>query len=111
MSYYQTKTILTVWAKAKEADGYDSSIWRKDFAGAWIRRDSYGLRNEYGWVIGKKVPASENGTDELSNIEAMHWKNCEAKADNYPNFFSVLSSHGDENIENKQAWVIQTEDR
>lgn len=32
---------LKVWAKAKEVPGYNSNIYRKDFAGAWIKYEDY----------------------------------------------------------------------
>ena len=38
------KTILQVWEKAKTVEGRNPDIWRQDFAGAWIRKDSYGQR-------------------------------------------------------------------
>lgn len=110
MSYYQRKTILTVWDNAKKSEGNDSSIWRKDFAGAWIRRDCYGMKNEYGWEIGKVVPSSHNGTDEMSNLQAMHWRNNEVKGDSFPTFISEISSEGSENVEQVHNWVIKIDD-
>lgn len=37
-------TLLHIWEKAISVPGYDPNIWRKDFAGAWIRKDSYQFR-------------------------------------------------------------------
>ncbi|MCQ2217143.1 MAG: hypothetical protein MJZ33_01505 [Paludibacteraceae bacterium] len=45
MAYFPDQVINAVWNKATAVDGYDSNIWRKDFA--WIRRDHYGIR----WFI------------------------------------------------------------
>ena len=39
MPFYGDKTIEAIWQSAKPVEGYNPNIWRKDFAGAWIRRD------------------------------------------------------------------------
>ena len=54
MPFYGDKTIEAIWQSAKPVEGYNPNIWRKDFAGAWIRRDFYGLRHKYGWKIDQK---------------------------------------------------------
>lgn len=48
MANVSTYMVLHVWEKASSVAGYDPDIWRKDFAGAWIRKDSYGLHTNYG---------------------------------------------------------------
>lgn len=40
-----------VWQKAVVVNNRNPDIWRKDFAGAWIRYDQYGINSRYGWVI------------------------------------------------------------
>ena len=47
MANVSTYMVLHVWEKASSVAGYDPDIWRKDFAGAWIRKDSYGLNTKY----------------------------------------------------------------
>ena len=37
-----------VWQKAVVVNNRNPDIWRKDFAGAWIRYDQYGINSRYG---------------------------------------------------------------
>lgn len=57
--------LYQVWNKAKVITGFDPDIWRKDFAGAWIRRDAFGKQGKYGWVIDHLKPKSIGGTDDF----------------------------------------------
>ena len=43
MANFSDYIVSAVWNKADAIDGYDMNMWRKDFAGAWIRRNHYGL--------------------------------------------------------------------
>ena len=67
--------IQEIWNKAAEVSGYDSSRWRKHFAGAWIHRDQYGLPTEFGWDIFHLIPASKGGTNDIDNLLPIHRKN------------------------------------
>ena len=60
--------VLRVWEHAQKIEGYDPSIWRKDFAGAWIRRDSYNSQSKYGWTIEKMVPIEYGGKSQVSCV-------------------------------------------
>ena len=70
-----------VWEKAKLIQGLDSDVWRCDSYGNKIRRDSYGTQGEYGWEIDHKHPKSKGGSDELSNLQPLHWEKNREKAD------------------------------
>lgn len=98
--------LYRVWNKAKAITGFDPDIWRKDFAGAWIRRDAFGKQGKYGWVIDHLKPKSIGGTDDLDNLNALHWMNNEEKGISYPEFCTSLSSDGNRNIESKKKWQI-----
>lgn len=106
MNIYSNEKILAVWNKAVEVTGYDSRIWRKDFAGAWIRYDHFGMKDTYGWQIDHRRPLSEGGTDELTNWLPMQWENNLEKSDDYPYFSTKITSRGNENIEERQSWQI-----
>lgn len=67
MANVSTYMVLHVWEKASSVAGYDPDIWRKDFAGAWIRKDSYGLHTKYGWEVDHLQPLSKGGTNDLGN--------------------------------------------
>ncbi len=98
--------IEIIWEKANEVSGYDKNKWRQDFAGAWIQRNQYGIRSEYGWEIDHLVPRSLGGSDEPSNLIPIHWRNNNSKSDHYPVFTSIVSSDGNKNIDKMQSWKI-----
>lgn len=100
-------TILRVWKNATKVEGYNPDIWRKDFAGAWIRRDSYGKHTQYGWVISFLIPLSKGGTQTLDNLTALHWKNDETKSTDYPEFTTIISSDSNHNINKVKRWTFK----
>jgi hypothetical protein len=54
MPYLSKSIIDQIWLKATAVDGFNSDKWRKDFAGAWIQRDQFGLSGlqaPFGWAI------------------------------------------------------------
>mgnify|MGYP005834592129 CR=1 FL=1 len=95
-----------VWEKAEKVEGYNPQIWRKDFAGAWIRRQDFGLRTMYGWGIGFICPSSRGGNSEDGNLIPIHWKNKMSKSEDYPTFKSCVTSYGSRNIYSFKEWTI-----
>jgi hypothetical protein len=84
-------TIDSVWRKAQEVQNYDANVWRKDRCGAWINRAAYGsTQSKYGWEIDHAMPVSRGGTDELVNLQPLHWRNNRGKGDNYPTWYCAL---------------------
>lgn len=104
MPMYSEKIIQQVWEMAQTVDGNNPNIWRKDIAGAWIRRDQYGMRNTYGWEIDHKRPRSLGGSDNVDNLLPLHWRNNNAKGDRYPTFVTCMSSDGIQNVEIRKSW-------
>ncbi|WP_287621133.1 HNH endonuclease [Parabacteroides sp.] len=107
MARFSEQIIDAVWQSSKTEEGYNPDIWRKDFTSAWIRRDLYGMSHEFGWEIDHLKPISKGGTDELSNLQALHWQNNRRKGDDYPKFYTALASQENKNIEKVQSWKVE----
>lgn len=74
-----------VWKKGTPIDGYSADIWRRDICGSAMKYSDHGDRNsEYGWEIDHIKPVSKYPSDDLSNLQPLHWRNNAAKADQYP---------------------------
>lgn len=107
MANFTEEQIEQVWQKAKIVANNNPNVFRQDYAGAWIRRDQYGNRNaKYGWEIDHCIPESQGGTDNLSNLYPLHWRNNASKGNNYPSWQTILSSVGNKNVEETIGWHI-----
>ncbi len=99
-------TIQKVWDRAVIVSGYDAAKYRKDVAGAWIQRDKYGdVSNDLGlgWEVDHRRPVTKGGTDDLSNLRPLHWKNNRSKGDDYPEWKSAVSSEDNKNVYKTQG--------
>jgi hypothetical protein len=74
--------INAVWEKAKKEFGF--YFYKKDGCSAIIAKHEYGQRSKYGWEIDHIIPVSMGGTDDLENLQALHWENNSSKGENYP---------------------------
>lgn len=107
MAIYSGQLRDLVWRKGTVVPGYDPAKWRQDFAGAWMYYDAYGTIGEYGWEIDHIRPLSQGGEDSIINLIPIQWRNNMVKANSYPKFKSVVTSHGEHNIEKERTWEIQ----
>ena len=98
-----------IWLTAHKEPGYDPSKWRKDFAGAWIRYDLYGIHQKYGWEIDHIVPRSHGGADTIDNLQPIHWQNNQMKGNNTPEFKTIITSEGNINIEKEKQWKLSSQ--
>ena len=104
---YTQDQIDEIWKKAQIQANNNPEIFRKDYAGAWIRKEDFGNRDsQFGWEIDHLKPISKGGTHDSENLYPLHWKNNVTKGDNYPEWESIITSQGIENIEKKQKWYI-----
>ncbi|KAA6329186.1 hypothetical protein EZS27_021982 [termite gut metagenome] len=113
--YTTEETQKKVWEKGTVIEGFDPYIWRKDFAGAWIRKDLYGTTDDYGWNVTAFQPYRLGGTSSEDNLIPIHWKNEVEKGDNYRIFRTSISNNGKIvngkievgcNVEYGQIWEI-----
>ena len=84
--------IAAVWAKGRPVPGYDPAQYRKDSCRAWMRRASYGTTTEYGWEVDHILPTAQGGTDDISNLQPLHWRNNRRKGDDFPHWSCAVGS-------------------
>ncbi len=99
------------WESARLIDTYRAHVlnpkvqgspdeFRLDDNGAIIQWSQFGEQSEYGWTIDHRLPISKGGTDDIRNLDALHWKNNEAKADNFPTYAVAICTNGSSLFEN-----------
>jgi hypothetical protein len=67
---------VAAWNRATPVLGYDPTQVRRDDFGWYIVWNDYGKRDSnYGWEIDHHVPTVLGGSDGLSNLRALHWRN------------------------------------
>lgn len=79
---FPEQVVSEVWQKARSEFGF--TYFRRDVCGTTIAQVEYGKQTRYGWEIDHIVPVSRGGTDDMENLQPLHWENNRAKGDNYP---------------------------
>ena len=82
--------VESVWQKGQIQAGYNPNVYRTDQCGAWMNRFAYGTTGDDGWEIDHMRPVSQGGSDELGNLQPLHWKNNRGKGDAYPNWYCTV---------------------
>lgn len=97
---YRPEIIELIWQKAIVVDGYDATLYRQDFSGAWIARYAHNDRDSVlGWEIDHIYPKSKGGDNHWVNLRPINWKNNLAKGDDYPYYVSAVVAEDNKNIE------------
>ena len=68
------KKLDKVWGKAATVPGKSPKLYRKDVHGNVIYKPSYGKKSSMGWEVDHKNPRSKGGTDNVRNLDTVHWK-------------------------------------
>lgn len=89
-SQFSLDTIDAVWEKAKVLAPVTG--FAKDGCGAVIQRSKHGLTEKWGWEIDHIKPVSMGGTDDLSNLQPLHWENNRHKGDDWPEWKCTVRS-------------------
>lgn len=102
-------TIEYVWNQGRIVEDYDSSLFRKDAAGAWISRSEYGNRDsKFGWEIDHIYPTALGGDNDELNLRPMQWENNVSKGDNYPDYVAVVVAEGNQNVDKQSSRTINS---
>lgn len=81
---FDRETIEAVWLKGKPEGHYAG--FRKDVCNASMHLSEFGTKNQRGWEIDHIKPVCTGGTDDLENLQPLHWENNRHKADNWPDW-------------------------
>jgi len=76
---FDSATIDLVWDKAFSEWGF--YFFRKDIYSYSMAKQDFGKKTKYGWEIDHIIPVSRGGTDDLSNLQPLHWKNNRRKGE------------------------------
>jgi len=87
---FKTSIIEAVWEKAHAVVGSNPDKFRKDACGALMVKSSFGQNSQFGWEVDHILPISKGGKDDPQNLQPLHWKNNEGKADDHPNWICTI---------------------
>lgn len=84
---FSQRIVDEVWNKAQRTSTPGVA---RDACNATIMRTSYGTTSQFGWEVDHIVPVSQGGTDDLSNLQPLHWRNNRRKGDSRDTLSSCI---------------------
>jgi len=89
---FDEQTVEAVWNKGGVIPGYHPDYFRRDACGAAMLKTAYGIMGDFGWEIDHIRPVAKDGTDDLDNLQPMHWRNNRKKGDDSPHWACAVIS-------------------
>jgi len=103
--------IENIWNKGFIIPNYNKNLYRKDYAGALMFRNSFVNNFEtidnpkgYYWTIVHQRPIVHGGSQNIDNLHPMNVYNAITKGNNYPRWKTSISYNGKENYSKQQVW-------
>lgn len=81
--HWTKKQLLAVWEKGIIVPGKDQNVERRDICGARIIWHHHGLKRnrKTSWEVDHILAEVLGGTDDLTNLQPLQWRNNRAKGD------------------------------
>lgn len=89
---FEDWVIEAVWNKGNAIVGYDARVWRRDACGWPMLRTAYGQTGEHGWEVDHIRPVAKGGSDDLANLQPLHWRVNRAKSDDWPKWYCPVAA-------------------
>jgi hypothetical protein len=85
--------VAAVWRKARHSPSLDG--FRLDRFDGTMHRLEFGWKTRFGWEIDHIVPVALGGTDDIKNLQPLHWQSNRAKADSGAEWVPAKRPPGD----------------